>query len=89
MRSIAWMLLVVASTNGCSCNHGAEKIGDGGAGGGGSDMSAVAGGDILITPSDATLDITSGGSPATACPHLRWERSRLRWLRTTQTAYMR
>jgi hypothetical protein len=67
MRSMVWMLLVIASTNGCSCSHGSGKSGDGGAGGGGngSDMSAVAGGDIIITPSDATVDITSGGSPAT------------------------
>ena len=54
----------LAANPGCSCSHNGAKDTDGGAGG--DDMSVpISGGDIVITPADATLDITPGGVPAT------------------------
>ncbi|HEY2748678.1 MAG TPA: hypothetical protein VGL86_28860 [Polyangia bacterium] len=65
MRATAWIsfLLLVGSTNGCSCSHNAGN-GNGDGGGGSSDMSAIAGGDLMIMPSDVTLDITAGAGTA-------------------------
>jgi hypothetical protein len=65
MRSMPWIisLLVVASTNGCSCSHNGAKTDDGG--GDNADMTALSGGDIMITPADATIDITPMGPAGT------------------------
>ncbi len=67
MRGIYFSLLVIAVAsvgNGCSCSHNAGKGNDAGAGG--DDMAApIAGGDIMITPPDVTLDITPGGAAQT------------------------
>ena len=62
-----WLVAVVvvglAGHPGCSCSHNGAANGDGG---GGDDMAvAISGGDIEITPADATLDIMPGGAAAT------------------------
>jgi hypothetical protein len=68
MRGVYLSLLVIAVAsvgNGCSCSHDAGK-GNGDGGAGADDMGApISGGDIVITPADATLDITPGGTPQT------------------------
>jgi len=65
MRHLFTFFIVagLAANPGCSCDHNAGKDNDAGAG---DDMAvAISGGDILITPPDATLDIMPGGAPAT------------------------
>lgn len=65
MRGLYISIFVVAVAsvgNGCSCSHNGGKGGDGGS----DDMSVpISGGDIIITPADATLDITPGGAAGT------------------------
>ncbi len=65
MRATPWIavFVLVASTNGCSCSHNAANNGSGD-GGSGSDMSATAGGDLVIMPGDVTLDITTPNATA-------------------------
>ncbi|MCA1663465.1 MAG: hypothetical protein LC659_04215, partial [Myxococcales bacterium] len=57
------ILFVGALWPGCSCNHAGAHNGDGGD----LDMSvnpdAIAGGDLVIMPSDVTLDLQAGGAP--------------------------
>jgi WD40 repeat protein len=64
MRNASRCLILVAAMalgHGCSCSHNGLK----GDGGDTTDMTAPSGGDIVITPADATLDITPGGAAAT------------------------
>jgi WD40-like Beta Propeller Repeat len=68
MRRIAvpLVLLLAASSwgPGCSCSNNGQGTGDDG--GGGPDLAmnpdAIAGGDLVVTPPDVTLDITIGGA---------------------------
>ena len=66
MRATPWIavFVLVASTNGCSCSHNAANNGGPGDGGSGSDMTATAGGDLVIMPGDVTLDITTPNATA-------------------------
>ena len=54
------LLLVGAAWPGCSCNHTAANHGD-------LDMGinpdAISGGDLVIVPSDVTLDLQAGDGP--------------------------
>jgi hypothetical protein len=60
---LAFLFVVLAALPpGCSCAHNAGKGSDGGAG---ADMSLpISGGDILIMPPEATLDLNVGGPSA-------------------------
>ena len=60
------LLLAFALNQGCSCSHNGAK---GRRRRHESTMSALAGGDIVITPADVTLDITPGGAAADAGLH--------------------
>src|SRR5581483_1273572 len=73
MRSLRWGLFLAAAFvygNGCSCSNSAGTNGDQGVGddggGGGPDLAinpdAIAGGALMVTPPDVTLDITQGGA---------------------------
>jgi len=67
MRQIGWLLLVGGMVwgNGCSCSNSGTGGGDDLGIPDGANPDSIAGGDIVITPMDATLDLMPGGPAQT------------------------
>src|SRR5438067_4131645 len=65
MRTLhAWVVVLAVGSigNGCSCSHNAGNNGDGGELDMAVNPDAIAGGDLVITPKDVTLDLQAGGA---------------------------